>query len=456
MNKILRYSFMSLLMLVCGSIFAQDAEINFKTVFGDKSSEAGVGIVGDKVVGDITMTFETGNSPTKPAYNKMGDIRLYGGSSDKKMDGNTFVVKGKKNITRIQLTASHLDKSWNKYGTIKASVGTVTEDADHNVTWTGDAQEVTFTSMRNTADATKATQLRYTDMAVYYAGTKVLEEAGLKFSEATVDHELGTTFVSPTFSKKTDAAVTFTTDNAEVATVSTEGVITLAGAEGKAVITASCEATATYKAGTTTCTIYVNKYNTFKKATAIESGKKYLMVAQRDGKTIYGMSINKTNAYGRLNGKILDGTLDEIKVSNYYDNTLTFEAIEGGFSMKDYLGRYFYFDTDAAHDSFQLDKTKPYAWTVEAQADGTFKIMNNKKYIQYGKGTYTTFSGYTTAQDKAVMPMLFVLDEVASGIQGVNTVKVQKNNVRYNLAGQRVDDNFKGIVIVNGKKMLVK
>lgn len=451
MNKILRYSFMSLLMLVCGSMFAQDAEINFKTVYGETT----VGIKGDKVVGDITMTFAQGSSNSAPAYNKVGEIRLYCGKDNTKLtDGNTFTVKGKKNITRIQLTAP--SKSDKTLGTIKASVGTVTVDANHNVTWAGDAQEVTFTSLRNADKISEPTQLRYTDMAVYYAGTKVLEEAGLKFSEATVDHELGTTFVSPTFSKKTDAAVTFTTDNAEVATVSAEGVITLAGAEGKAVITASCEATDTYKAGTTTCTIYVNKYNTFKKASAIESGKKYLMVAQRDGKTIYGMSINETYAYGRLNGKILDGTLDEIKVSNYYDNTLTFEAIEGGFSMKDYLGRYFYFDTDAAHDSFQLDKTKPYAWTVEAQADGTFKIMNNKKYIQYGKGTYTTFSGYTTAQDKAVMPMLFVLDEVASGIQGVNTVKVQKNNVRYNLAGQRVDDNFKGIVIVNGKKMLVK
>lgn len=167
MNKILRYSLMSLLMLVCGSIFAQDAEINFKKVFG----AATISIKGDKVVGDITMTFAQGNSGNAPVYNKMGDIRLYGGSGEAKMDGNTFVVKGKKNITRIQLTASHLDKSWNKFGTIKASVGTVTEDADHNVTWTGDAQEVTFTSMRNAADATKATQLRYTDMAVYYAGT---------------------------------------------------------------------------------------------------------------------------------------------------------------------------------------------------------------------------------------------------------------------------------------------
>ena len=453
MNKILRYSLMSLLMLVCGSIFAQDATIKFADIYGTQTI-AGIDQKGEKVVGDITLTFAKGNAHTAPAYNKAEEIRLYGGESETKLDGNTFVVKAKKNMTRIQLTAPA--KSDKPIGTLKASVGTITEDAAHNITWTGDAQQVTFTSYRNASDPTTSTQTRYKTMAVYYVGTKVLEEAGLQFSVATVDHELGTTFVSPTFSKKTDAAVTFTTDNAEVATVSAEGVITLAGAEGKAVITASCEATATYKAGTTTCTIYVNKYNTFKKATAIESGKKYLMVAQRNGKTIYGMSINKTNAYGRLNGKILDGTLDEIKVSNYYDNTLTFEAMEGGFSMKDYLGRYFYFDTEASHDSFQLDKTKPYAWTVEAQADGTFKIMNNKKYIQYGKGTYTTFSGYTTAQDKAVMPMLFVLDEVASGIQGVNTVKVQKNNVRYNLAGQRVDDNFKGIVIVNGKKMLVK
>ena len=88
MNKILRYSLMSLLMLVCGSIFAQDAEINFKQVY---ASTTNIGIKGDKVVGDITMTFAQGNSGTAPAYNKMGDIRLYGGSSDKRMDGNTFV-----------------------------------------------------------------------------------------------------------------------------------------------------------------------------------------------------------------------------------------------------------------------------------------------------------------------------------------------------------------------------
>lgn len=93
MNKILRYSLMSLLMLVCGSIFAQDAEINFKKVYG----AASIGIKGDKVVGDITMTFAQGNSGNPPAYNQKGEIRLYCGKDNTKMtDGNTFTVKGER------------------------------------------------------------------------------------------------------------------------------------------------------------------------------------------------------------------------------------------------------------------------------------------------------------------------------------------------------------------------
>ena len=44
---------------------------------------------------------------------------------------------------------------------------------------------------------------------------------------------------------------------------------------------------------------------------------------------------------------------------------------------------------------------------------------------------------------------------VATGIQGVKTVNAQ-NGAVFNLAGQRVDANYKGVVIVNGKKMIQK
>ena len=48
--------------------------------------------------------------------------------------------------------------------------------------------------------------------------------------------------------------------------------------------------------------------------------------------------------------------------------------------------------------------------------------------------------------------------EFIAGTSGVNAVTVEKakNNIRYNLAGQRVDENYKGVVIMNGKKFVVK
>jgi len=43
----------------------------------------------------------------------------------------------------------------------------------------------------------------------------------------------------------------------------------------------------------------------------------------------------------------------------------------------------------------------------------------------------------------------------ATGINNI-TVDNAKKGVRYNLAGQRVNESYKGVVIENGKKMIVK
>ena len=47
---------------------------------------------------------------------------------------------------------------------------------------------------------------------------------------------------------------------------------------------------------------------------------------------------------------------------------------------------------------------------------------------------------------------------VTSSSSSVNSIEVVKpeNNIRYNLAGQRVDESYKGVVIMNGKKFVVK
>jgi alpha-L-fucosidase len=48
--------------------------------------------------------------------------------------------------------------------------------------------------------------------------------------------------------------------------------------------------------------------------------------------------------------------------------------------------------------------------------------------------------------------------EVTSGAAGIQAVKAAKagNGYIYNLAGQRVDANYKGVVIKNGQKMIQK
>ena len=73
-----------------------------------------------------------------------------------------------------------------------------------------------------------------------------------------------------------------------------------------------------------------------------------------------------------------------------------------------------------------------------------------------GNGTFTTFGAWKEAQENAVKPMLFVLDDAASSINGIQTTVKPQSNVRYNIAGQRVAADYKGIVIINGKKYLQK
>ena len=49
----------------------------------------------------------------------------------------------------------------------------------------------------------------------------------------------------------------------------------------------------------------------------------------------------------------------------------------------------------------------------------------------------------------------YTVEEVTDGIANINADKAE-NAVRYNLAGQKVNNDYKGVVIMNGKKMLNK
>lgn len=73
----------------------------------------------------------------------------------------------------------------------------------------------------------------------------------------------------------------------------------------------------------------------------------------------------------------------------------------------------------------------------------TFNAAAGETYYVFNKSTQVGFSGFE-----------FTPAGSSTGISNVNAAASAKNNVRYNLAGQKVDASYKGVVIVNGKKFV--
>lgn len=92
-----------------------------------------------------------------------------------------------------------------------------------------------------------------------------------------------------------------------------------------------------------------------------------------------------------------------------------------------------------------LDKTEKFVedgsnnrWTW------TWNIEAGKTYVLTERGGTGRLSGFSY--------------EIKGGTDGIGNVAVDKaeGGVAYNLAGQKVDDTFKGVVVKNGKKVVVK
>lgn len=461
MIKTLRFTLMAVMMLICGAISAQEVTLDFtdnsKWKLPEGSSKK---LKESKEFSNGTYTVVLTAASSGYYFNTDGYLMLGKKDATLTLPKFDFAVSKIEVIGHAGASASVLQNIF--VGNVAVSTETKGAALDTgNPQSTGDAKTNTYeinaayqaAGNQYTLKVTSKHNTQITKILIYKQEGAVKKNPALAFSVDKVNHEVGTDFKSPTFSWETTATVKFSSDNEAVATVNAEGVIALGTEEGKAVITAEAAENDTYAAGKATCTIYVWHYVTYKKATAIESGKKYLIVAQRDGNTYYAMPQKETANFGYLNTQMKEGTLDELKIESSYDDNFVFAEFEDGYSIQDCYGRYLYMDGE--HASFQLGK-EPVAWELEASDNGTFSLTNNGKFIQFGDGTYTTFGAYAKKMDKTVLPMLFKMVEGATGINNIQTTTAVKNNVMYNIAGQRVNKDYKGLVIMNGKKMMVK
>ncbi len=157
----------------------------------------------------------------------------------------------------------------------------------------------------------------------------------------------------------------------------------------------------------------------YKKANAIISGQKYIFYANGNvaqpivsGDHGYLKTVTATDNAGVVNQL---GTL----------NAFTFKAVEGGYTIQDEAGKYYY--QNGTYDSFNVSATAPtdgsQIWTVERQPDGTFIIKNTlkEKYVQF-VSTYNSYGAYADLQAGSVLPVLYT-----NGDPGVaETKKVQE------------------------------
>lgn len=107
---------------------------------------------------------------------------------------------------------------------------------------------------------------------------------------------------------------------------------------------------------------------------------------------------------------------------------------------------------DEALDFFRSYQVNATYWCGGAMYEANELSVQPDKNALYGN--YNVEKSTMAIMDKYITN--WVLDD-PTGINTVSTVnKTLDNEVVYNLAGQRVDKNFKGMVIINGKKVIRK
>lgn len=421
MRKTLRFLLLSLLVMICGVSFAQTTEtFDWSGITTTTTAKE------DNVYkqGDITLTFSKGENSygNIPSENKEGAIRMYVATHLKIKVAEGYLIQNV-NFTPTSKTYSATNLTYNEVAisddwTLSEPVNEVLLVATANARF----KKISITYIVNDPTAVATPSIEGVDKFETTADVTITGAEGTTIYYTTDGTEPTTSSVNTGASP-----VKFTVSE-------TTTVKAIAAKDGK--VSAVAEKTFTKVA-----------YRKYVKATAVEAGKSYLIVS--GGKVALPISGN----YGYL--YVVDGSETNGVISQETaDNEFTFEAVNGGYKIKQQNGKYLYMK--GTYNSFNVgaETTENDVWTVTANADGTFKIENvgMTKYIQYST-QYISYGCYADVQGD--MPYLYVIDDTATGINSVES-NVNNSNAIYNMAGQRLQKLQKGLNIVGGKKVVVK
>ena len=282
------FTLIAMCVFAIGAAFAEETTIDFVSLYGDAEVKPATPVTS----GPFSFSFEKGNSLNAPAYfvststsNPAKEMRLYGGDTKGKFEGNTMTVTSTAAMKKIVFS----EGSKFTYVEVKASEGTVEYDAKtYALTWTGDASTVTFTVLCN---ATTSSQWRFKKATITTgaAGEVVV-------SKPTFSHEAGTYYSPFNLELKTGttgAAIYYTLDGTDPTTASEKYVVPIA-IKGNTTVKAIAAlngkmseiATAEYVLGTAVEVNNIAAYKTVADETQVKFASPVTVLAQ-NGNNIY-------------------------------------------------------------------------------------------------------------------------------------------------------------------------
>lgn len=394
--------------------------------------------------GDVTLTLN-GQTRWWKATNG-NELRFYKGAD------MTFKVPKGNVITKVELTAKVPAK-------FESAVGTYA-----NGTWTGSANSVVI----STNITEKNTPISSAVVTYQSSSAPMKKDPALSFSETTASGVVGEAFVAPTLTKATTAAVVYTSSDEAVATVNAEtGEVTLLAA-GETKITATAAENDEYNGGSASYTLTVTTpaldvvKEPYSESFETEFGSFVLDNVNLSEGLSYVWSIDKkykcAKASAFVNKKNLPSeswlvspwielSAAEVIRSLYFDH-----------AVSKYFG-------NVSEEATLWIKVEGGDWTQitsiaypEVPQDKSFSPFETQAVSLAGyEGKKIKVGFKYVSTDEAAGTWEIRNFKVSTDVSGINEIKADKLDVNapvYNLAGQRVNANAKGILIQNGKKFI--
>ena len=337
--KLLKYSLLSLLIMLCGSSYAKEVTLKYSdtSTTTNMTGENEATLLGLDAT-EWSVIGAKGSAANFPGLNKDGSIRMYYHQNG----GNTITVQNLSDETINSITITYTGTS---YSNASVTVNDELVEAKDGV------YTINSTSFVIGNANTSNTQVRIKSILIDYGAEDTRATTTIEIGEATTSAEVGATITLPSFTVKAGdatvegALVSWTSSNETVATIEDGQIKALAA--GSTTITATYEGDETNYKGSTasfTLTVTTAPYKSFAALQADATTTSTPVTIQFNGQQVvfvngnnafladsdgYGLLIYTKN-HGLETGQVLNGTINcnltiyqgNVEITNFSKGTL--------------------------------------------------------------------------------------------------------------------------------------